>query len=61
VAQAGLFVVRVIVPGLVPLHSNHLRPFLGVRRLYDVPVRLGWERDGWRAETGFNPFPHPFP
>jgi ribosomal protein S12 methylthiotransferase accessory factor len=48
VAAAGLSVVRVVVPGLVPLHFQHPRPFLGVRRLTGTPSPL-------------NPFPHPFP
>jgi ribosomal protein S12 methylthiotransferase accessory factor len=61
VAAAGLSVMRVIVPGLVPLHSDHRRPFLGVRRLFELPFRLGWDRRGWNPEQGLNPFPHPFP
>jgi ribosomal protein S12 methylthiotransferase accessory factor len=61
IAEVGLSVVRVIVPGLVPLHGQHARPFLGVRRLFEVPLRLGWNRRGWNPENGLNPFPHPFP
>jgi ribosomal protein S12 methylthiotransferase accessory factor len=61
IAEVGLFVMRVIVPGLVPLHGNHRRPFLGVRRLFEVPLRLGWDRRGWSPDSGLNPFPHPFP
>jgi len=61
IAEVGLSVVRVIVPGLAPLHSNHLRPFLGVRRIFEVPFRLEWNRRGWSPESGLNPFPHPFP
>jgi ribosomal protein S12 methylthiotransferase accessory factor len=61
IAEVGLSVVRVIVPGLVPLHSHHLRPFLGVRRIFEAPFRLEWNRRGWTAESGLNPFPHPFP
>jgi ribosomal protein S12 methylthiotransferase accessory factor len=61
ISDVGLSVVRVIVPGLVPLHGHHLRPFLGVRRLFDVPARAEWQRHGWTAEAGLNPFPHPFP
>ena len=61
IAEIGLSVVRVIVPGLVPLHGNHLRPFLGARRLFEVPRRLGWDRRGWSPESGLNPLPHPFP
>jgi ribosomal protein S12 methylthiotransferase accessory factor len=61
IADVGLSVVRVIVPGLVPLHGVHPRPFLGARRLFEVPLRLGWDRRGWSPESGLNPFPHPFP
>jgi ribosomal protein S12 methylthiotransferase accessory factor len=61
IAEVGLSVVRVIVPGLVPLHGSHLFPPLGVRRLSEVPYRLGWEERGWSPESGLNPFPHPFP
>jgi ribosomal protein S12 methylthiotransferase accessory factor len=48
IADVGFSVVRVVVPGLVPLHGNHRRPFLGVRRLAAPP-------------SGLNPYPHPFP
>lgn len=61
IAEVGFSVVRVIVPGLVPLHGNHLRPSLGVRRLFEVPFQLGWDRRGWSPDSGLNPFPHPFP
>jgi ribosomal protein S12 methylthiotransferase accessory factor len=61
IAEVGLSVVRVIVPGLVPLHGNHLRPFLGVRRLFEAPSRLGWDPPRMSSETELNPWPHPFP
>lgn len=61
VAQVGMSVVRVIVPGLVPLHGHHSFQFLGVSRLHEAPQRLGWDRRGWTPERGLNPFPHPFP
>ena len=61
VRDAGLFVVRVLVPGLVPLHGNHNFPYLGVQRLYTVPFKLGWGDQGWEASVGINPDPHPFP
>lgn len=61
ILEVGMRVVRVLVPGLVPLHGNHLRPFLGARRLFEVPHQLGWERSGWSPGQGLNPFPHPFP
>jgi len=58
VAEVGFSAVRVIVPGLVPLHGDHSRPFLGARRLFEIPEQLGWPR---MAEQGLNPLPHPFP
>ncbi len=61
IADIGFSVVRVIVPGLVPLHGTHQRPYLGVRRLFDAPARLGWDRRGCSPDTGLNPYPHPFP
>lgn len=61
IAAAGLSVVRVMVPGLVPLHHDHRRPCLGIRRLFDVPWRLGWDRRGWSPGSRLNPWPHPFP
>lgn len=61
VREAGLHAVRVVVPGLQNLHGNHNWPCLAVERTYTVPRTLGWERRGWRAEDGLNPFPHPFP
>lgn len=61
IAEVGFSVVRVVVPGLLPLHGQHLRPYLGVRRLFEMPQRLGWDRRDSGPESGFNPFPHPFP
>ncbi|MFY9826385.1 MAG: YcaO-like family protein [Thermoanaerobaculia bacterium] len=61
IAEVGFVAVRVMVPGLVPLHGDHRTPFLGARRLFEAPSRLGWERRGWRRDGGLNPFPHPFP
>ena len=61
IAEVGFSVVRVIVPGLVPLHGDHRRPFLGVRRLFDAPFCRGLHARGHSPESGLNPFPHPFP
>lgn len=60
VREAGFWVVRVLVPGMVPMHGDN-RPFLGIRRLYDLPRDLGWDREGWDPQAGLNPYPHPFP
>ena len=61
VKDVGLHVVRVLVPGFVPLHGNHNYPYLGVRRLHAVPEKLRWAEAGWDPEQGINPDPHPFP
>lgn len=55
-AASGFCVVKVMVPGLVNLAASHAYPFLGSRRLWEVPARLGLAV----CET-LNPYPHPFP
>jgi ribosomal protein S12 methylthiotransferase accessory factor len=59
VKHAGLSVVRVIIPGMQPLSEDHNIRFLGVRRLYEVPKKLGY-RDKLTVEESLNPLPHPF-
>jgi ribosomal protein S12 methylthiotransferase accessory factor len=59
VLQAGLRVVRVIVPGLIPLTFGHRYAAKGGQRLYTVPVTLGYAGRGL-AEADLNPAPHPF-
>lgn len=55
VRECGLFVVKIVVPGLVPLHSREAYRPLGVERVRQVPRTLGY---GTRE---INPYPHPFP
>ena len=59
VLQAGLRVVRVIVPGLIPLTFGHRYAAKGGPRLYTVPVTLGYASRS-PAEADLNPAPHPF-
>jgi len=58
VAELGLHVVRVVVPGCHPLHMGHAFRCKGGDRLSTVPVRLG--ASDWSPEQE-NPYPHPFP
>lgn len=58
IRDLGFHVVRVLVPGLVPLHGDHNRPFLGVPRLREISHKMGWDVD---PDTPFNRHPHPFP
>lgn len=61
VREAGFRVVRVVIPGLVPLHGDHSTHYLGVKRLHELPYQLGWNKDGWDPAAGLNKLPHPFP
>lgn len=60
IASLGLHVVRVVLPELATLHGSHRLPFLGCRRLYDVPLGLG-HRTTRGDESSLESFPHPFP
>lgn len=60
VADLGFTVVRVLVPGLVQLTTNHNQRMLGGQRLYETPLRLGLLNRP-KAESDLNPVPHPFP
>ena len=60
VKEIGLKVVRVLMPGLQPLHGDHRYPFLGGKRLYDVPCKVGL-RDSPIGESDIFSLPHPFP
>jgi ribosomal protein S12 methylthiotransferase accessory factor len=59
VADLGLRVVRVVVPGLHPLFMGYRNRALGGDRLYTVPQLLGF--DGLERGAPDNPYPHPFP
>jgi ribosomal protein S12 methylthiotransferase accessory factor len=60
VREAGLAVAKVVVPELCSLDVSYATRFLGGRRLYEAPWRLGLAP---RAESpaDLNPYPHPFP
>jgi ribosomal protein S12 methylthiotransferase accessory factor len=55
----GLYAVRVVVPGLQPIHFGRGNRVLGGRRLYEAPRRMGYcTRDA--AIDELNPAEHPF-
>jgi ribosomal protein S12 methylthiotransferase accessory factor len=60
IEEVGLKVVRVLIPGLQPLHGDHRYPFLGCPRLFRMRQALGLG-DGIVTERDLNPFPHPLP
>jgi len=57
VKDIGFNIIKVIVPELIPLHSNHDFPFKGSKRLVEVPKKWGKKLE----EKELNLFPHPFP
>jgi ribosomal protein S12 methylthiotransferase accessory factor len=59
VREAGLAVVRAVIPGFHPLVVGHRFRALGGRRLWEVPQRLGYS--GLDPDIGDNPTPHPYP
>lgn len=59
VRDAGLSVVRAVIPGFHPLAVGHKIRSLGGERLWKVPQRLGHK--GINREQGDNPVPHPYP
>jgi ribosomal protein S12 methylthiotransferase accessory factor len=60
VEEAGLRVVRAVVPELCPLDVEHRARFLGARRLRETPFELGLVVAPL-AFADLNPDPHPFP
>jgi ribosomal protein S12 methylthiotransferase accessory factor len=58
VSAAGFSVPKVFVPGTVPLSAVHGLPCVGSRRLFDVPIEIGYQGP---LEDRLNPIPHPFP
>ncbi len=57
IKNAGFFVIRTLIPELQPLYLNEKYKFLGSKRLYDVPPKLGFTK---KNEAGLNKVPHPF-
>ncbi len=55
--RLGVWVVRAVIPGLMPMSSVQRGRFLGTPRLYDYPRCAGF---GALAEDDINPLPQPF-
>jgi ribosomal protein S12 methylthiotransferase accessory factor len=56
IAACGFVVVRVLVPGLHPLDSNHQRQYHGGNRMQKIRAILGLQ-----SRAALNLQPHPFP
>lgn len=57
IKNAGFFVIRTLIPELQPLYLNEKYKFLGNKRLYNVPLKLGFTK---KNESDLNKVPHPF-
>lgn len=55
--RLGVWVVRAVVPGLMPMSSVQRGRFLGTPRLYEYPAKAGY---GALGEADINPLPQPF-
>lgn len=53
------YIVRVIIPGLVPISFGYGREPLGMERIYTVPITLGFRQNPVLYEN-INRTPHPF-
>jgi ribosomal protein S12 methylthiotransferase accessory factor len=60
IRQIGFVVLKVLIPGLQPLNGDHNYPFLGGKRLYEMPVLMNYARE-LTDEASINKDPHPFP
>lgn len=58
-AKYGFIVVKVIIPTLHPLFLEQPYPYHGGRRIYEVPVKLGYRKSAIEEEE-LNTFPHFF-
>lgn len=57
IREAGMYSVKVIMPELVPLALNYNMRFMGAKRVYDVPAKLGYPV---KSFSELNPNPQPF-
>jgi ribosomal protein S12 methylthiotransferase accessory factor len=55
--ELGVWVVRVVIPGLMPMSADYRARFLGTPRLYDYPKNAGF---GSITEDDINRAPQPF-
>lgn len=59
IKKYGFVVVKVIIPQLHPLYLDERYPYLGGKRLYDTPMKMGILNRP-NTEAKFNKIPHPF-
>lgn len=60
IRDTGFIVVKILIPGALSLNGDHNYPFLGNKRLFELPSRMKL-MDRLTTEDDLNPSPHPFP
>jgi ribosomal protein S12 methylthiotransferase accessory factor len=58
--ECGLFVSKVIIPGIEIMEGDFNYPFLYSNRWREVPKDLGLKKE-YTSFENINPFPHPYP
>ena len=58
ISTIGISVVRVVIPGFQPMHFGFKERRLAAKRLYQIPVTLGF-RGSPSSPQILNPLPHP--
>lgn len=58
-AILGLKTVKVFIPGIVPISFGYGVEPLGMKRIYDLPVKLGL-LDRPKSYRQLEKFPHPY-
>lgn len=57
----GLRCVKVLIPGMLSMtFGHHLTRLIGLNRVLDVPMKLGYATHRLNPQE-LNPYPHPFP
>lgn len=61
ILRNGLRCVKVLIPGMLPMtFGHHLTRLIGLNRVLDVPMKLGYANHRLTPQE-LNPYPHPFP
>jgi|SRR5215204_5942949 len=60
IAECGLNVIKILIPGCEQMEGDHLAQFLGGLRWKTVPKELGF-RSSLPDIADINPYPHPYP
>ena len=58
IRQLGFFSIKIFIPQLIQLAGSYPFYFLGGKRLYEVPKKLGFNS---KEYDELNKYPHPFP